>query len=390
MHMCRRIFPFVILFFNLFCGWASDPVRKIQPPPSTTQSQKSSLQSSSPLLNDLGCKFVLVTGGAGYIGTQTCKALQEAGYLPLVYDNLSTGQEEGLKWGTFVKGDVSDRKKLGEIIDQYHPIAVIHVAAFKCVGESVKDPAKYYFNNLCGSLILLDVMREKGVKKIIFSSTASAYGSPEKPTPIKESTPCQPINPYGNSKWMVEKIINDFKDAYGFQYVILRYFNVAGADLKGECGERGSPANLIPIIFQVACKKRKELEVFGRDYPTHDGTAIRDYVHVIDIAEAHVKALEYLLQDKPSVILNLGTGRGFSVQEVVDVVRSVTGKKISIKDCPRRPGDPTLLTADSKLAKELLGWEPKNSDLKTIVESEWNWLQSLERVERVAKLQRGL
>jgi UDP-arabinose 4-epimerase len=359
--MCRRIFLFVVFFLNLFCGWASEPA-----------------------------KFVLVTGGAGYIGTQTCKALQEAGYLPLVYDNLSTSQGEGVKWGTFVKGDVSDRKKLGEVIDKYHPLAVVHVAAFKCVGESVKDPAKYYFNNLCGSLILLDVMREKGVKKIIFSSTASAYGSFEKATPINESVACQPINPYGNSKWMVEKIISDFKDAYGFQYVILRYFNVAGADLKGECGERGiSPPNLIPIVLQVAGDKRKELEVFGRDYPTHDGTAIRDYIHVVDVAEAHVKALDYLLQDKPSIILNLGTGRGFSVKEVVDVVRSVTRKKIPIKNCPRRLGDPPFLTADSKLAKELLGWEPKNSDLKTIVESEWNWIQSLEGIEKVAKLQRG-
>lgn len=349
--MSIRIIQLFILFFNLSLVWSNEP-----------------------------SNAVLVTGGAGYIGTQTCKALQEAGFFPVVYDNLSRGYIESTQWGVFVKGDISDGKKLAEVIDEYHPIAVVHVAAFKAVGESVKDPAKYYFNNLCGSLVLLDVMREKGLKKIIFSSTAATYGMPEGSFPIKESAVCQPINPYGNSKWMVEKILGDFKEAYSFQYVILRYFNVAGADLKGECGERGdSPQNLIPIVLQVASQKRKGLQVFGNDYATPDGTAIRDYIHVVDLADAHVKALKYLLQDKPSVTLNLGSGKGASVREVVDAVKKITNKPIPINDAPRRAGDPPYLTADPGLAKELLGWEPKYSDLETIIESERNWNENLYR-----------
>ncbi|MBS0604404.1 MAG: UDP-glucose 4-epimerase GalE [Verrucomicrobia bacterium] len=348
--MAQRIFLAFILCFNFsvgFCGEAA--------------------------------KAVLVTGGAGYIGTQTCKALTDAGFFPIVYDNLSVGHQEGLKWGVLVRGDLFDRKKLIEAIDKYHPVAVVHVAAFKAVGESVKDPAKYYMNNVCGSLQLLDVMREKGVKKIIFSSTAATYGSPSKLEPIVETDPCQPINPYGTSKWMVEKILEDFRHAYGIEFVALRYFNVAGADLKGECGERGSsPQNLVPIVLQVAAEKRKELEIFGKDYPTEDGTAIRDYIHVVDIADAHVKGLQYLLEGKPSVILNLGTGKGASVQQVVDLARKITHKAIPVKEAPRRAGDPAILTADAHRAKELLGWEPKHSDLETIIESEWKWSQSLQ------------
>lgn len=322
---------------------------------------------------------VLVTGGAGYIGTQTCKALEEAGFVPIIYDDFSRSQEVGLKWGVVERGDISDRKRLSQVIDKYHPIAVVHFAGFKAVGESIKDPLKYYLNNLCGSIILLDVMKEKGLKKIIFSSTGSAYGIAEASQPFREDQRCDPINPYGTSKWMVEKIINDFKQAYGFHYVIFRYFNVAGADLKGECGERGSsPNNLVPIILQVAAEKRKELEVFGSDYPTSDGTAVRDYVHVVDLADAHVKALRYLLLEKPSVTLNLGTGTGASVQQVVNMARIITKKNIPVKIAPRRAGDPPSMTADNHLAKDLLGWEPKNSDLKTIIESEWKWNESLD------------
>jgi UDP-arabinose 4-epimerase len=323
---------------------------------------------------------VLVTGGAGYIGTQTCKALKEAGFLPIVYDNLTLGHAVAVKWGILEIGDISDRKKLSETIDKYHPAAVIHIAGYKAVGESVKDPAKYYLNNVCGSTVLLDVMRQKGVDKLIFSSTASLYGQSAKSALIKESDPCHPINPYGNTKWMVEKIIHDFKEAYGLQYVILRYFNAAGADLKSECGDRGaSTPNLIPIILQVAREKRKALEIFGDDYPTADGTAVRDYIHVVDLADAHVKALCYLLQEKPSITLNLGTGTGTSVKEVVETARSVTKKEIPVKQAPRRAGDPAILMADFALAKETLGWEPKHSDLKTIIESEWNWTLRQER-----------
>ncbi len=322
-----------------------------------------------------GAQPVLVTGGAGYIGTQTCKALKEAGFLPIVYDNLSSGHAEAVKWGILEIGDIADRKKLSEIIDKYRPAALIHIAGYKAVGESVKDPAKYYLNNVCGSAILLDVMRQKGVDKIIFSSTASLYGQTSKGKQFKESDPCRPINPYGNTKWMVEKIIHDFKEAYGLRYVILRYFNVAGADLKSECGDRGcATPNLIPIILQVARQKRKELEIYGTDYPTADGTAIRDYIHVVDLADAHVKALRYLLQGKPSITLNLGTGKGTTVKQVVETARLVTKKEIPANLVPRRAGDPPFLTADYSLAKETLGWEPMHSDLKMIIESEWNWI----------------
>jgi UDP-glucose-4-epimerase GalE len=345
--MLTRLFLFIILFLNFLSGWGKEA-------PQT----------------------VLVTGGAGYIGTQTCKALKEAGFLPIIYDNLALGHAESVKWGILEEGNLSDRKRLYETIDKYHPIAVIHVAGLKSVGESVKDPAKYYLNNVCGSIILLDVMREKGIDKMIFSSSAAIYGRNREFFSFKETDVCQPLNPYGSSKWMVEKIIHDFKEAYGLQYVVLRYFNVAGADLKSECGERGSsPKNLIPIILQVADQRQKELSIFGNDYPTPDGTAIRDYIHVVDLADAHVKALHYLLQAKPSVILNLGTGKGASVKEVIEVARSVTKQPIPIKVAPRRLGDPAFLTADFELAKKLLGWEPKHSALKTIIESEWNWIQ---------------
>ncbi len=324
---------------------------------------------------------ILVTGGAGYIGTQTCKALEEAGFVPIIYDNFSRSQNVGLHWGVVEKGDIADRKRLTEVIDKYRPVAVVHFAGFKAVGESIQDPVKYYLNNLCGSVVLLDVMKEKGMNKIIFSSTGSAYGIAEAGKPFQEDQRCDPINPYGTSKWMVEKILNDFKLAYGFHYVIFRYFNVAGADLKGKCGERGTtPHNLIPIILQVASEKRKELEVFGSDYPTPDGTAIRDYIHVVDIADAHVKALRYLLLEKPSVTLNLGTGSGASVSQVVSIARTITKKEIPIRIVPRRMGDPPSMTADNHLARELLNWEPKNSDLKTIIESEWKWNQSPERL----------
>jgi UDP-arabinose 4-epimerase len=351
--MLARIFLVVILIFNFLPSWGKEVPQS-----------------------------VLVTGGAGYIGTQTCKALKEAGYLPIIYDNLSLGHAQAVEWGILEVGDISDRKRLYTVIDKYHPIAVIHFAAFKWVGESVKDPAKYYLNNVCGSVILLDVMREKNLNKIIFSSTASVYGEVAEFCPIKETDLCQPINPYGTSKWMVEKVIQDFHRAYGLQYVVLRYFNVAGADLKSLCGERGSSSsqNLIPIVLQVANKKRKEVQIFGNEFPTPDGTAIRDYIHVVDLADAHVKALQYLLKVNPSMIINLGTGKGASVKEVVEVARSVTKQAIPVKEVPRRAGDPAFLTADYELAKKLLGWEPKYSHLKTIIESEWNWVQLQDRV----------
>ena len=333
-------------------------------------------------LNTNGQQAVLVTGGAGYIGTQACKALKEANFFPIVYDNLSSGHAEAVKWGVFEKGDMSDRQRLCEVIDKYHPIAVMHFAAFKSVGESVKEPSKYYLNNVSGSTVLLDAMKEKKIDKIIFSSSAAVYGQPSHSNPLKETDTCQPINPYGWSKWMVENMMRDHDKAYGLKSVALRYFNVAGADFNLECGERGDkPINLVPIVLQVVLKKREKLDVFGNDYPTRDGTAVRDYLHVVDLADAHVKALNYLLQGKPSIAFNLGTSNGASVKEVVDTARKITQLPIPVNEAPRREGDPAFLTADSALAKATLGWEPKYSDLNTIIDSEWKWTKFLNQKE---------
>ncbi len=322
---------------------------------------------------------VLVVGGAGYIGTQTCKLLEREGYFPVVYDNLITGHENAVEWGTLEIGDIADRKRLSDVIDKYAPKAVIHFAALKAVGESVKDPAKYYINNVCGSITLLDVLREKKLNKIIFSSTAAVYGAPDISHPIKENEGDEPINPYGWSKWMVEKILNDFHHAYGFEYVVFRYFNASGADPERACGERGkNPQNLIPIVLQVSMQERKELEIFGNDYSTPDGTAIRDYIHVYDLADAHVKAVRYLLENNKSITLNLGTGKGSSVVEVVEMAKSVTRSPIPTKQVSRRPGDPASLTANADLAKAVLNWEPHYSDLKSIIQTEWAWHKKLQ------------
>ncbi|MBS0620170.1 MAG: UDP-glucose 4-epimerase GalE [Verrucomicrobia bacterium] len=320
----------------------------------------------------LSANAVLVTGGAGYIGKQTCKCLTEAGYFPVSYDIREEGD---VKWGVQEQGDIADRARLEEVIDKYHPIAVIHLAALKAVGESVSDPAKYYFGNVAGSLILIDVMRKKGIDKMIFSSTATIYGQIEDSILLKETLIPSPINPYGFSKLMIEQMLADFDRAYGTSYVVFRYFNAAGADLDGECGEEGEGvANLIPIALQVLSGKRPYLSILGTDYPTPDGTPVRDYVHVVDIARAHVKGLEYLLEGKPSVTLNIGTGRGYSVKEVITTLEEVSGQKIPQVIAPRRPGDPPYLIADAGLAKEVLGWEPLYSDLKTILESAWKWI----------------
>ncbi|MBX3719670.1 MAG: UDP-glucose 4-epimerase GalE [Parachlamydiales bacterium] len=324
-------------------------------------------------------KTVLVTGGAGYIGSQTCKALRQAGYLPIAYDNLSNGHREQVQWGPLEVGDVSDREMLKEVIARYRPIAVIHLAALKSVGESVKDPAKYYFNNVYGSLVLLDTLKEMGIHNVIFSSTASVYGIPDTPV-ITENNAVQPINTYGHTKAMVEQIMKDFDKAYGIHFISLRFFNAAGADLDAEIGERGSvPINLIPIALRVAAKQQKSLAIFGTDFDTPDGTAIRDYIHVVDLADAHVKALQYLLDGSPSAIMNLGTGIGSSVHEVVSEIKQISQRLLPTELAPRREGDPPRLVADAKKAKELLNWKPKHSTLKTIITTEWNWLCKLYR-----------
>jgi len=321
--------------------------------------------------------FVLVTGGAGYIGSHTCKALHEAGFIPVTYDSLVVGKKEAVKWGPLVVGDLSDRKKLDAVLEEYQPVGVIHFAALTAVGESVTEPSKFYWNNVVGSLNLLDAVRDHHLAIFIFSSSAATYGIPLK-SKIDESCTLSPINPYGNTKWMVEKILQDFEQAYGIRYVSFRYFNAAGADLGGELGPHVKGAtHLIPIVIQVGMKKRQILEIYGTDYPTSDGTAIRDYIHVSDLADAHVLALKYLLNGNKSMTLNLGTGHGYSVKEVVE-----SAKKVMLCDIPhvysaRRAGDPPALIADAEKAKKLLGWEAKNSDLETLIRTAWEWHKNL-------------
>jgi len=321
-------------------------------------------------------EVVLVTGGAGYIGSHTCKALSEAGYLPVSYDNLSNGHPDLVKWGPLEIGDICDKERLRKVIATYHPVAVIHFAAFKSVEDSVKDPAAYYFNNLYGTLVLLDILREARIHHIIFSSTAAVYGIPQIPL-VTESSTAAPINPYGHTKLMSEQILRDFEKAYGLHFVSLRYFNAAGADLAQETGERGtSPKNLIPLVVRLLAEQKQKLSVFGTDFDTPDGTAVRDYIHVTDLADAHVKALEYLKSGKPSVVLNLGTGKGFSVQQVLHKSEEVLQQPLQTILAPRREGDPPYLIADSAKAQELLQWKPEHSNLETIIKTEWDWLRT--------------
>lgn len=316
---------------------------------------------------------ILVTGGAGYIGSHTCKALAKAGFTPVVYDNLSTGHAYAVKWGPFVQGDLNDKAKLHEAFLTYKPIAVMHFAASALVSESMIDPGKYYRNNVANTLSLLETMRDHGVKKLVFSSTCATYGNPVS-MPITEKHPQNPINPYGRSKLMIEQMIADFEAAHGLTAVILRYFNAAGADLQTQVGENHDPeTHLIPAIIQAALGLKKEVVVYGTDFDTKDGSAIRDYIHVEDLASAHVAALSC----ERSVALNLGTGIGYSVFEVIDAVQKFCGKILPVRLENRRPGDPSTLTADNTKACQTLNWQPKASDLPTLVESAWKWHQLL-------------
>jgi UDP-arabinose 4-epimerase len=320
---------------------------------------------------------ILVTGGAGYIGSHTCKTLSKAGFLPIVYDNLSTGHAYAIKWGPFVQGDLADQAKLSEAITTFRPVAVLHFAANALVVESVTDPAKYYRNNLAGTLSLLETMRLHGVSNLIFSSTCAIYGHPQQ-TPLTEEHPQAPINPYGRTKWMAEQMMADFDSAHGLKTIALRYFNAAGADLDTEIGENHTPeTHLIPSIIQAALGLKPEIVVYGTDFPTPDGSAIRDYVHVLDLADAHVLALRHLLANPQSKAFNLGTGTGSSVLELIDAVQKHCGKTLSVRLENRRSGEPGVLTADSRKAKEILGWEPKRSDLPTLIGSAWKWHQLL-------------
>jgi UDP-glucose 4-epimerase len=314
---------------------------------------------------------VLVTGGAGYIGSVVSEQLVSDGHEVVVYDNLSKGHREAVVAGArFVEGDLHDAEKLRETLDGID--AVIHMAAFSLVGESVEAPSKYYHNNVVAGLVLLDAMRDCGVKRIVFSSTAATYGEPEA-QPIVESSPTNPTNPYGESKLAFEKAMHWYERAYGLRYASLRYFNAAGASEK--CGEDHDPeTHIIPITLQVAAGNGTHVEIYGDDYPTEDGTCVRDYIHVIDLARAHILALGVL--NERSAIYNLGCGGdGYSVRDVIDTARRVTGKDIPVRMGPRRPGDPSVLIASSDKIKSELGWQPQFQDLGLIVESAWRWMQ---------------
>lgn len=320
-------------------------------------------------------KIILVTGGAGYIGAHACKALAQADFTPVTYDNLVYGNERAIKWGPFEKGDILDGARLAEVMRRYKPFAVMHFAAFAYVGESVMDPRKYYRNNVVGTLSLLDTMRENGVDRIVFSSTCATYGIPDT-VPISESTVQKPINPYGASKLMIERVLSDYGDAYGLKSMALRYFNAAGADAQAEIGESHDPeTHLIPLVLDAASGKRANITVMGDDYPTPDGTCVRDYVHVTDIADAHVRALGRLGQGGQVRACNLGTGKGFSVAEVIAAAERVTGRKIQVARGDRRSGDPAQLLADARLSARELGWTARHSSLENILETAWRWHQ---------------
>ncbi|EAW38283.1 UDP-glucose 4-epimerase GalE [Lyngbya sp. PCC 8106] len=321
---------------------------------------------------------VLVTGGAGYIGSHAVLALQRSGYEVVILDNLVYGHrdvvEQVLKVELIV-GDTNDRQLLDNLFSMRKIDAVMHFAAYAYVGESVSAPDKYYRNNVVGTLTLLEAMKDASINKFVFSSTCATYGIPQQ-VPIPEDHPQNPINPYGMTKLMVEKILSDFDHAYDFKSVWFRYFNAAGADPDGSLGEDHQPeTHLIPLTLMAALGKRESLSIFGTDYPTPDGTCVRDYIHVTDLATAHVLGLEYLIKGGKTDVFNLGNGNGFSVKEVIETARQVTGRDIIAVECDRRPGDPPALVGSGEKARQILGWNPQYSDLNTIISHAWQWHQ---------------
>lgn len=315
---------------------------------------------------------ILVTGGAGYIGSHAARLLARRGHEVWVYDDLAQGHRAAALSGRLIQGDLAESDKLRAALRDNRIEAVMHFAARSLVGESVADPAKYYRNNVGGSLELFDAMRAENVLRIVFSSTTATYGVPEK-SPIDEETPQAPINPYGATKLMIERVLADYAHAYGFAYAALRYFNAAGASPDGDLGEDHDPeTHLIPLVLQAALGQRKEITVFGNDYPTPDGTCVRDYIHVDDLAEAHLAALE-LLKPGPGLLLNLGTGQGQSVMQVIESCRRVSGREIPVVLGPRRPGDAPTLVADASKAQRVLNWRPRYMELDDLVATAWKW-----------------
>lgn len=316
---------------------------------------------------------ILICGGAGYIGSHINKQLSKAGYDTIVFDNLVYGHREAVQWGNFVYGDLKNQNEIDAVFEKYKIETVFHFAAYAYVGESVENPEKYYYNNVVCTLNLLSAMKKYGCNRIVFSSTCATYGEP-KTIPISEDMPQNPINPYGKTKLMVEHIFKDYAKAYGLQFVVLRYFNAAGADPDGEIGEKHNPeTHLIPLVLDAAGGQRPDIKVFGTDYDTPDGSCIRDYIHVYDLAAAHQQAMHYLEEGGKSDFFNLGNERGTSVLEIIDAAKKITGKEFTVTITERRPGDPARLVGSSKRAREILGWRPKYTSIEDIIEHAWKW-----------------
>jgi UDP-arabinose 4-epimerase len=360
---------------------AAGSLHRVPPQPLTLQSICLDSRRHGEKMKSANSQHVLVTGGAGYIGSHTAKALAVQGFTPVVYDNLANGHRWAVQWGPLVEGDIRDRAKLADTLRSYDISAVLHFAAFAYVGESMRCPERYFDNNVGGTLSVLDTMLEAGARHIVFSSSCATYGNPDR-IPISEDTLQSPINPYGETKLMAERALRWYGAAHGITWTALRYFNAAGADADGELGEVHLPeTHLIPLILQAALTGTP-FEIYGADYPTRDGSCVRDYIHVSDLADAHVLALRYLLDGRESLALNLGTGHGHSVREIIETVRRVTGRDVPYRIAERRSGDPASLIADASRAERVLGWRAQRSGLESIVSSAWNWhFQMAEKAE---------
>jgi len=316
---------------------------------------------------------ILVTGGAGYVGSHVCKALADAGLTPIVYDNLSRGHDWAVRFGPLEQGDISDRARLDEVFARYRPAAVLHFAALADVADSFKYPGLYYGTNVAGTLNLLDAMVESGVRAMVFSSSCAVYGVPTR-LPVTEDLPLAPVSPYGWSKRMVEQLLVDYSTAHGLAFASLRYFNAAGAAPEAGIGEDHNPErHLIPLALDVAAGLRSSIIVFGDDYPTPDGTCIRDYVHVLDLADAHLRAFDYVRAGRGNLLVNLGSGVGYSVSEVIDGVERITGRRVTRVQGRRRPGDSPVLVADPSRAREVLRWVPARAAIEALIEDAWRW-----------------